>query len=88
MLCAPPPQWMPRPGGIGKKDIEVGVKGLKEQMKNPMFVTKGGVCLGPVGRSARTGTAQPGCREACDGIGAPVHLDPLEIAITRRWLRR
>ena len=57
----PPPLWMPRPGGIGKKDIEVGVKGLKEQMKNPMFVTKGGVCLRPVCRGARTGTAQPGC---------------------------
>ena len=27
-------------GTIGKKDIAVGVMGLKEQMANPMFVTK------------------------------------------------
>jgi hypothetical protein len=40
-------QWKgPPPGGIGKKDIAVGVAGLKEQMKNPMFVSKGGVGYG------------------------------------------
>jgi hypothetical protein len=36
----------PPPGTIGKNDIAVGVKGLKEQMKNPMFVSKGGVGYG------------------------------------------
>jgi hypothetical protein len=36
----------PPPGGIGKKDIAVGVAGLKQQMANPMFVTKGGVGYG------------------------------------------
>mmetsp|Transcript_30789 Transcript_30789/g.96799 ORF Transcript_30789/g.96799 Transcript_30789/m.96799 type:complete len:225 (-) Transcript_30789:148-822(-) len=36
----------PPPGTIGKKDIAVGVKGLVEQMKNPMFVSKGGVGYG------------------------------------------
>mmetsp|Transcript_119692 Transcript_119692/g.298501 ORF Transcript_119692/g.298501 Transcript_119692/m.298501 type:complete len:228 (+) Transcript_119692:60-743(+) len=36
----------PPPGNIGKKDIAVGLQGLKEQMKNPMFVTKGGVGYG------------------------------------------
>merc|ERR1711870_196905 len=33
----------PPPGTIGKKDIKVGMEGLKAQMKNPMFVSKGGV---------------------------------------------
>merc|ERR1712242_241266 len=33
----------PPPGTIGKKDIAMGMAGLKEQMKNPMFVTKGGI---------------------------------------------
>ena len=28
----------PPPGNIGKKDIAVGVAGLKAQMANPMFV--------------------------------------------------
>lgn len=32
----------PPPGNIGKKDIAVGMANLKEQMANPMFVTKGG----------------------------------------------
>ncbi|CAE8619148.1 unnamed protein product [Polarella glacialis] len=36
----------PPPGNIGKKDIAVGMDGLKVQMKNPMFVTKGGVGYG------------------------------------------
>ncbi|CAK9049545.1 Chaperone protein DnaJ [Durusdinium trenchii] len=36
----------PPPGNIGKKDIAVGVAKLKEQMSNPMFVTKGGVGYG------------------------------------------
>jgi len=36
----------PPPGTIGKKDIAVGVEGLKAQMKNPMFVSKGGVGYG------------------------------------------
>jgi len=36
----------PPPGSIGKKDIAVGVAKLKEQMANPMFVTKGGVGYG------------------------------------------
>jgi len=36
----------PPPGNIGKKDIAVGMASLKEQMKNPMFVTKGGVGYG------------------------------------------
>jgi hypothetical protein len=36
----------PPPGTIGKKDIAVGLQGLIEQMKNPMFVTKGGVGYG------------------------------------------
>jgi len=36
----------PPPGTIGKKDIAVGVEGLKVQLKNPMFVTKGGVGYG------------------------------------------
>lgn len=36
----------PPPGNIGKKDIAIGLQGLKEQMKNPMFVTKGGVGYG------------------------------------------
>jgi len=36
----------PPPGNIGKKDIAVGVAKLKEQMANPMFVTKGGVGYG------------------------------------------
>merc|ERR1712066_626199 len=36
----------PPPGTIGKKDIAVGMKGLNEQFKNPMFVTKGGVGYG------------------------------------------
>mmetsp|Transcript_42960 Transcript_42960/g.111004 ORF Transcript_42960/g.111004 Transcript_42960/m.111004 type:complete len:228 (-) Transcript_42960:19-702(-) len=33
----------PPPGTIGKKDISVAIVSLKEQMKNPMFVTKGGI---------------------------------------------
>jgi len=33
----------PPPGNIGKKDISVGIANLKEQMKDPMFVTKGGI---------------------------------------------
>jgi len=36
----------PPPGTIGKKDIKVGIEGLKAQMKNPMFVTKGGIGYG------------------------------------------
>merc|ERR1712048_76156 len=36
----------PPPGTIGKKDIKMGMEGLKAQMKNPMFVTKGGVGYG------------------------------------------
>jgi len=36
----------PPPGSIGKKDIAVGIEGLKAQMKNPMFVSKGGVGYG------------------------------------------
>jgi len=36
----------PPPGAIGKKDIAVGVKGLAEQMKAPMFVTKAGIGYG------------------------------------------
>merc|ERR1719305_1122022 len=36
----------PPPGTIGRKDIEVGMEGLKTQMANPMFVTKGGVGYG------------------------------------------
>jgi len=36
----------PPPGNIGKKDIKMGMEGLKAQMKNPMFVTKGGVGYG------------------------------------------
>jgi hypothetical protein len=36
----------PPPGNIGKKDIKMGIEGLKAQMKNPMFVTKGGVGYG------------------------------------------
>jgi hypothetical protein len=36
----------PPPGNIGKKDIAMGMAGLKEQMKNPMFVTKAGVGYG------------------------------------------
>ncbi|CAJ1349425.1 unnamed protein product [Effrenium voratum] len=36
----------PPPGNIGKKDIAIGVEKLKEQMANPMFVTKGGVGYG------------------------------------------
>merc|ERR1712137_953896 len=36
----------PPPGNIGKKDISVGMAGLKAQMANPMFVTKGGVGYG------------------------------------------
>jgi hypothetical protein len=36
----------PPPGNIGKKDIAVGMSKLKEQMSNPMFVTKGGVGYG------------------------------------------
>jgi len=39
--------WMGPPRGtIGNKDIAEGMKGLQEQMKNPMFVTKGGVGYG------------------------------------------
>merc|ERR1712211_189498 len=33
-------------GNIGKKDIAIAMQSLKEQMKNPMFVTKGGVGYG------------------------------------------
>merc|ERR1712048_1416636 len=36
----------PPPGTIGKKDIKVGMEGLKAQMKDPMFVSKGGVGYG------------------------------------------
>merc|ERR1712048_1460097 len=36
----------PPPGTIGKKDIKVGMEGFKAQMKNPMFVSKGGVGYG------------------------------------------
>merc|ERR1711974_38791 len=36
----------PPPGTIGRKDIAVGLAGLKEQFKGPMFVTKGGVGYG------------------------------------------
>merc|ERR1712176_862842 len=36
----------PPPGKIGAKDITVGVEGLKAQMKNPMFVSKGGIGYG------------------------------------------
>ena len=32
----------PPPGSIGKKDIAMSVASLKMQMKNPMFVSKGG----------------------------------------------
>jgi len=40
-------QWKgPPPGNIGKKDIAVGLQGLKDQMKNPMFVSKGGIGYG------------------------------------------
>mmetsp|Transcript_103393 Transcript_103393/g.321611 ORF Transcript_103393/g.321611 Transcript_103393/m.321611 type:complete len:227 (-) Transcript_103393:119-799(-) len=39
--------WMGPPRGtIGNKDIAEGMKGLQEQMKNPMYVTKGGVGYG------------------------------------------
>ena len=41
--CTPSGLWKgPPPGNIGKKDIAVGMASLKEQMANPMFVTKGG----------------------------------------------
>eukprot|EP00435_Cladocopium_sp_Y103_P054820 s3453_g18.t1 len=40
----------PPPGNIGKKDIAVGVAKLKEQMANPMFITKGGVGYGDDGK--------------------------------------
>merc|ERR1712211_222484 len=33
-------------GNIGKKDIAIAMQGLKAQMANPMFVTKGGVGYG------------------------------------------
>merc|ERR1711933_665463 len=36
----------PPPGTVGKKDIAVGIKGLMEQMKSPMFVSKGGIGYG------------------------------------------
>merc|ERR1719373_21341 len=36
----------PPPGTVGKKDIAVGIQGLVEQMKNPMFVSKGGIGYG------------------------------------------
>jgi len=36
----------PPPGTIGKKDIAMGLAGLKEQFKKPMFVSKGGVGYG------------------------------------------
>merc|ERR1711976_840326 len=36
----------PPPGTVGKKDIAVGIKGLAEQMKSPMFVSKGGIGYG------------------------------------------
>jgi len=36
----------PPPGTIGKKDIAMGMAGLKEQFKAPMFVTKGGIGYG------------------------------------------
>merc|ERR1711976_1116496 len=36
----------PPPGTVGKKDIKIGVEKLKEQMANPMFVTKGGIGYG------------------------------------------
>jgi len=36
----------PPPGTIGKKDIAVGVEGLIAQMRNPMFVSKGGIGYG------------------------------------------
>jgi len=36
----------PPPGTIGKKDIAIGMEKLKEQMKNPTFVSKGGVGYG------------------------------------------
>mmetsp|Transcript_4232 Transcript_4232/g.7200 ORF Transcript_4232/g.7200 Transcript_4232/m.7200 type:complete len:224 (+) Transcript_4232:77-748(+) len=36
----------PPPGTIGKKDIAIAMESLKVQMKNPMFVTKGGIGYG------------------------------------------
>jgi len=36
----------PPPGTIGKKDIAEGIARLREQMKAPMFVSKGGVGYG------------------------------------------
>jgi len=36
----------PPPGTIGKKDIAIGMAGIKEQFKNPMFVSKGGIGYG------------------------------------------
>ena len=36
----------PLPGTIGKQDIAEGVANLKEQMKNPLFETNGGVDYG------------------------------------------
>ena len=36
----------PPPGTIGKNDIKVGVESLIAQMRNPMFVTKGGIGYG------------------------------------------
>jgi len=40
-------QWQGPPRGtIGNKDIAIGLEGLKAQMKNPMFVSKGGIGYG------------------------------------------
>merc|ERR1719229_1034192 len=36
----------PPPGTVGKRDIAPAMEGLKAQMQNPMFVTKGGVGYG------------------------------------------
>merc|ERR1719150_2217145 len=36
----------PPPGTIGMKDIAVGMASMKEQFKNPMYVSKGGVGYG------------------------------------------
>merc|ERR1712039_1086006 len=51
----------PPPGTVGKKDIAVGMASLMEQMKSPMFVTKGGVGYGVDETQKSRTMAKVGC---------------------------
>merc|ERR1712217_246254 len=60
--------WMGPPRGtIGNKDIAEGMKGLQEQMKTPMYVTKGGVGYG-VDETQKVVASQWSCSSLCPTV--------------------